>query len=851
MHNYSNNCLPRPFLSLLFLTVLLTFGSNIVGQDKENLNSDTNQPTQSETPEPVKTPVPAGDVIAESEVTLGELDKIIGGLKPSPGILVIESELPNLRKEFDLRISESSKLLSARPSLELLRTLEQDWQSFSKDIPVWNRELKARIDQLDTYLKQLRNLRALWDKTLNSLTDRTAQLENKAGSVNETPETGAVLSADVPIAIVRKVRSTMTRIEKTQKDVERRRSQLLILQSLVNKEESRINETLKSISEVRQEALSHLFVKDSPALWDAKSRRDSVTGLISEAGDSFRIQLASLSEYASRRSDRFILHGLIFLLVSIGLFWAKIRLRPMVENEPELAPAYSVFKLPLVGALIVTIMLGGRLYDQAPRLLLAILGGATLIPGIIYLRRILEKPLFPILNALMLLYFLDQLRYVTATLPLLSRIIFLTEMAGAIIFLVWFLRSKGGRLQIEAKNQSIFIVIRKLIPLLLVLFGAALIANTLGYVGLSKLIGGSVLGSLYIGLILYTAVQISKSLLIFVLRAPLLSKSGMVRNHSETVKRKVFRLLKWIGFVLWGLFTLNLFSLRETLFEFLRSWLTANLEIGSIEISLLDVMIFAATVWAAFAISRVVRFFLDEDVYPRVNLAGGVPYAISTVLHYTLLLIGFVVAIAALGIDSTKFAILAGAFGVGIGFGMQNIVNNFVSGLILLFERPVKINDFVQIGTHQGDLKKIGLRASVLRTLDGSEVIVPNGQLISEEVTNWTFSDPQRRLEIDVGVAYGTDPHEVIKLLTDVVAENKDVLTEPPPRTIFVGFGDNSLNFQVRAWTTSADRWVVVRSDLSLRIHDTLKEASIEIPFPQRDLHLKSMDPQVKDALKK
>ncbi len=300
MHNYSNNCLPRPFLSLLFLTVLLTFGSNIVGQDKENLNSDTNQPTQSETPEPVKTPVPAGDVIAESEVTLGELDKIIGGLKPSPGILVIESELPNLRKEFDLRISESSKLLSARPSLELLRTLEQDWQSFSKDIPVWNRELKARIDQLDTYLKQLRNLRALWDKTLNSLTDRTAQLENKAGSVNETPETGAVLSADVPIAIVRKVKSTMTRIEKTQKDVERRRSQLLILQSLVNKEESRINETLKSISEVRQEALSHLFVKDSPALWDAKSRRDSVTGLISEAGDSFRIQLASLSEYASR-----------------------------------------------------------------------------------------------------------------------------------------------------------------------------------------------------------------------------------------------------------------------------------------------------------------------------------------------------------------------------------------------------------------------------------------------------------------------------------------------------------------------------------------------------------------------
>ena len=127
-------------------------------------------------------------------------------------------------------------------------------------------------------------------------------------------------------------------------------------------------------------------------------------------------------------------------------------------------------------------------------------------------------------------------------------------------------------------------------------------------------------------------------------------------------------------------------------------------------------------------------------------------------LHYAILLVGFFFAVAAMGIDMTKFTILAGAFGVGLGFGLQNIVNNFVSGLVLLFERPVHVGDMIQVGEREGRLRHIGMRASVIRTLEGSEVIVPNGQLISEEVLNWTLSDQQRRLEIPVGVAYGTDP---------------------------------------------------------------------------------------------
>ena len=148
-------------------------------------------------------------------------------------------------------------------------------------------------------------------------------------------------------------------------------------------------------------------------------------------------------------------------------------------------------------------------------------------------------------------------------------------------------------------------------------------------------------------------------------------------------------------------------------------------------------------IWASVLVSRFVRFVLEEDVYSHLVLERGIPYAISTMLHYAILLIGFFVALGALGIDLTKITILAGAFSVGVGFGLQNVINNFVSGLILLFERPIKIGDIIEVGGNIGEVRRIGIRASIIRTKDGSEVIVPNGLLISGQVTNWTLSDPR------------------------------------------------------------------------------------------------------------
>jgi small-conductance mechanosensitive channel len=187
-------------------------------------------------------------------------------------------------------------------------------------------------------------------------------------------------------------------------------------------------------------------------------------------------------------------------------------------------------------------------------------------------------------------------------------------------------------------------------------------------------------------------------------------------------------------------------------------------------------------------------------------------------------------------------AFIAGALGVGIGFGLQNVVNNFISGLILIFERPIQIGDVIERGDLLGIVKKIGIRASMIRTFAGAEVIVPNGELISREVTNWTLSDKVRRIEIQVGVAYGTDPTKVLTILKNLTTNSEDILDNPEAMVLFNGFGASSLDFELRFWTANSEGWLQLKSDMTVKIHKALKQAKIEIPFPQRDLHIKTAE---------
>jgi small-conductance mechanosensitive channel len=243
----------------------------------------------------------------------------------------------------------------------------------------------------------------------------------------------------------------------------------------------------------------------------------------------------------------------------------------------------------------------------------------------------------------------------------------------------------------------------------------------------------------------------------------------------------------------------------------------------------------------SFVAAGALRLVLAEDVFPRVRMARGIPLALSAVIQYAVIFGGFTLALAALGVDLTKLTILASAFGVGAGLGLQNLVNNFASGLILLFERPIHLGDVVQIAGVGGEVRHIGARATLVRTADGAEVFVPNSVLIAQAVTNWTYSDLRRRIVLPVRVAYGATPQRVSELLTAIATRHPQVIADPAPAAVFMGFGENSLDFELRAWTDRFGDAETIQSQLADAVYAGLNEARIELPVPRRDVRLRTI----------
>jgi small-conductance mechanosensitive channel len=279
-------------------------------------------------------------------------------------------------------------------------------------------------------------------------------------------------------------------------------------------------------------------------------------------------------------------------------------------------------------------------------------------------------------------------------------------------------------------------------------------------------------------------------------------------------------------------------QLLDPVLELGRSLLDAGISVGRLSLDLGHVLAFGVTLWISFLVARLLAFVLDREVLPRLELARGVPYALTSLARYTVLFVGFLFALAAAGFDVDRIAFLAGGLGVGIGFGLQNVVNNFISGLILLFERPVQVGDSVQLPAQGlfGRIRAIGIRASVIRTWDGAEVIVPNGDLISGVVTNWTLSDRNRRMDIPVEVARGTDPQRVVDLLVDVAAAHANVVDDPAPVCLFLGFGDSSLKFELRLWVGDFDLGLSTRSEVAIAVNEALRREGIEVPIPRLDV---------------
>lgn len=282
-----------------------------------------------------------------------------------------------------------------------------------------------------------------------------------------------------------------------------------------------------------------------------------------------------------------------------------------------------------------------------------------------------------------------------------------------------------------------------------------------------------------------------------------------------------------------------------------RTWLEIPLlKLGTATITLWTLVYFLILLVVLFYVAGKLRHWLVKRVLVKTSLDEGARQAIGSITRYLTLLIGLLIALQTVGIDLTTLNVLAGAVGIGVGFGLQNVASNFISGLIILIERPIKVGDRIEVGEVDGDVIEIGARSTTVRTNDNIAIIVPNSKFITDNVTNWNYTGPRVRFHVPVGVAYGSDVRKVEQLLLEVARENPDALTDPQPKVWFRGFGESSLDFELLAWNTNLlHRKGQFISDLNFAVYEKLNQHGIEIPYPQRDLHIRSSALQQKNGL--
>ena len=391
-----------------------------------------------------------------------------------------------------------------------------------------------------------------------------------------------------------------------------------------------------------------------------------------------------------------------------------------------------------------------------------------------------------------------------------------------------------------SRRYPVLHLLRRLASLLVI---AAIIGTAVGYTNFGSFVINNLLGTGVVGGLLYLLRGLLRDLISVALRSRLAIERLQLKHGTRRLIRFWLRagldLVVLIGavFAIAPVWTIPVLPLAQWLVE-----VSSSFEIGSVTVSMADIGTALIVFVIGLGVVRWLQRGLAERVLPETRMDTGLQHSVAAGFGYIGITIAAVVAISVGGLDLSNLALIAGALSVGIGFGLQNVVNNFVSGVILLIERPIKVGDWVVVGSNEGTVKRIRVRATEIETFRRASVIIPNSELLSTSVVNWTHADRLGRVEIPVGVAYGTDPERVRQVLLDIARANSQITNRPPPFVMFKDFADSALIFELRCYLYDIGQIIIVSTDLRFAIDKAFREHGIQIPFPQHDLHLKDID---------
>jgi len=753
------------------------------------------------------------DVPARIEQVKSEILEISRSTNIDFNIKEISDTLSGFVNFFEIQKQQLDSSILKRMNLAQLATTEREANFVQNQINDWNSILLTRVSQLKSYREKLEIDFETWTLTKSNAIEQEA-----------------------PEAILESIELISKEIATTQDSVKAQSSLALTIQATLTRINNEINLIKADISSARDLILANLFLPEQPALWNISIDSTSVS-FFSHAKTSFDNSFSVVSDYNRKDpSFKYKISG-FFLFVLILLLYVKYFNKDWKDSEiEEVRSSQLAIKQPVISTLIVTWLFTILWVKELPSELSRFMELIMLTPLIIILRGLLGKKYYQWLWVLLGFGIFHSLYNLVLDENLLQRFSLLIIIIGSGWAIIKLLLQ--GSLLNELKRYAW--LIKNIMRLSVLICLVAFIANIIGSVLLSELLIMGVIVTFLGGMVFYAAESMVSAILALVLTSPLVKKSNLIRKYKYEILSGVRKILYFVLILVWIYLVLRGYTIQDEVMEWISGFLTFSLSMGSLNISVGNVLAFIITVLLSVWISRFVRFILEEEVFERTSMAKGVPGTITLLARYGIISLGFLLAIAAAGINLSNITIIIGALGVGIGFGLQDIFNNLISGLILAFERPIQVGDVIQVGELRGIVMGIGFRSSTVKAYDGSEVIVPNGQLISNQIQNFTLSDRKRRMAVNIGVAYGTDPVKMLELLSEVAADHEDVLKDPNPRPRFIKFGDSSLDFQLLYWIIEFEDNFKIETEMNVAVDKKLKEAGIQIPFPQRDIHIKS-----------
>ncbi|NEX61943.1 mechanosensitive ion channel family protein [Noviherbaspirillum galbum] len=799
------------------LIVLILFGFQTTGFPQTPPKPSLPAANAPSAPAPPATaapqPVPVSDIAVKAEAALIAIRQLENRGRVDDAIQTASEDLPPLEREIALRIREVRRQRLSTYSLESIRSVEDELRDAELRISPLRKELTRAAVQVDRDLKELDGQKAVWDATAKAAADEAA-----------------------PQDVLERVRDLLKSIDRAGKSVLDDRAKVLALLGKVTDLGTQIGDLRRILQDASERAATRLLYRDSAPMWSQAFWIDPLRDFSAEARENILNQANNLESYVRSHDRDVALHAATLASLYLLFLVVRGRIGKLAEDDDDLKGNKALFDMPAVAAVLLAMLLSSWFYPRAPRSLTLMIGVIAAAPMLVFARRVVERRIYQVLFAVVGFFLVDRLRALFAPLPGVHRLILLCEALAMLVFVavihrrVRRVRAGIGGIGVT-DDETPAEPTPNALAWRMVGYGrwiagglavTALACDVAGYARLADLVMRALIGSAYLAVVLYVIARAGEGMLHGMLYLPPLSFLAGVRRHRAQIAARTNRWVQWAALAFWLGLTLEGAGLRQRLVAALQSFWSTTYRLGSLSATVSDVGMFVLILWTTWMLSRLSRFFLEEEIFSRVRLDRGLPYAVSTTVHYVILLSGLVLALTAIGVDMTKFTIVAGALTVGIGFGLQNIVNNFVSGLIVLFERPVKVGDTIQIDDIVGRVQHIGIRATVIHSTSGAGVIIPNGKLISDKLTNWTLSSQLRQIAVPVFTRPDINVARLKTTLLDVSRWNKEVLETPPPEVLFIRRGVDAFEFELRIWTGELDAWLKVRSDLITEINEAL-----------------------------